>query len=110
MQKDPVDRGRCRFVRRGAEKFSAMDVVFDTVGGDTLQRSWGVLTPGGRMITIAADSEVTTDDRVKQAYFFLEANPEELTQIGKLLESGSLKTVVDVVLPPLERLPRTLRK
>src|SRR5262245_44348145 len=39
-----------------------IDVVFDTVGGDTLQRSWAVLKPGGRMITIAADSEYTTDD------------------------------------------------
>jgi NADPH:quinone reductase-like Zn-dependent oxidoreductase len=24
-----------------------IDVVFDTVGGDTLDRSWGVLKPGG---------------------------------------------------------------
>src|SRR5207244_2617740 len=44
-----------------------MDVIFDTVGGETLRRSWAVLKPGGRMITIAADSETTTDDRVKQA-------------------------------------------
>ena len=45
---------------RFEEHVSGMDVVFDTVGGDTLQRSWGVLKPGGRMITIAADSEATT--------------------------------------------------
>ena len=59
-----------------------MDVVFDTVGGKTLQRSWAVLKPGGRMITIAADSETTTDDRVKQAFFIVEPNREQLTQIG----------------------------
>ena len=49
-----------------------MDVAFDTVGGETLQRSWGVLKPGGRMITIAAASETTTDNRVKQAFFIVE--------------------------------------
>ena len=76
-----------------------MDVVFDTVGGDTLQRSWGVLKPGGRMITIAAESETTTDDRVKQAFFIVEANREQLTQIGDLLEAGNLHPVVDAVLP-----------
>ena len=52
------------------ESVSGMDIVFDTVGGETLEHSWGVLKPGGRMITIAADSETTTDDRVKQAFFY----------------------------------------
>ncbi len=76
-----------------------MDVVFDTVGGDTLQRSWGVLKPGGRMVTIAADSETSTDERVKQAFFIVEPNHEQLTRIGDLLEAGDLQTVVDAALP-----------
>lgn len=45
-----------------------VDVVFDGVGGDTLERSWNVLNPGGRMITIAADSEGTVDQRIKDAF------------------------------------------
>ena len=28
-----------------------IDVVFDAVGGETLQRSWNVLKKGGRMVT-----------------------------------------------------------
>ena len=72
-----------------------MDVVFDTVGGETLQRSWGVLKPGGRMITIAADSEATTDDRVKQAFFIVEPNREQLSRIGHMLDVGDLRMVVD---------------
>jgi NADPH:quinone reductase-like Zn-dependent oxidoreductase len=76
-----------------------MDVIFDTVGGETLQRSWAVLKPGGRMITIAADSEYTADDRVKQAFFIVEPNHEQLTQVGSLLEAGDLQSVVDAVLP-----------
>jgi len=84
---------------RFEEKLSKIDVVFDTVGGETLQRSWGVLKPGGRMITIAAENEATTDERVKQAFFIVEPNHEQLTRIGKLLETGRLQTVVDAVLP-----------
>src|SRR5262245_57522163 len=81
------------------EKLSEIDVAFDTVGGETLQRSWGVLKPGGRMITIAAENELTADDRTKQAFFIVEPNHEQLTRIGKLLETGRLQTVVDAVLP-----------
>jgi NADPH:quinone reductase-like Zn-dependent oxidoreductase len=84
---------------RFEESVPAMDVVFDTVGGETLQRSWSVLKPGGRMITIAADSETTTDNRVKQAFFIVEPNHEQLIRIGDLLESGDLHPVVDSVLP-----------
>src|SRR4029450_3313902 len=76
-----------------------MDVGFDTVADETLQRSWGVLKPGGRMITIAADSETTTDDRVKQAFFIGEPNREQLSRIGHMLDAGDLRMVVDAVLP-----------
>ena len=90
-----IDYHRVRF----EEKVSEMDVVFDTVGGETLQRSWSVVRPGGRTITIAADSEATTDDRVKQAFFIVEPNREQLIRIGDLLDAGHLLTVVDAVLP-----------
>jgi len=84
---------------RFEDNVQELDVIFDTVCGETLQRSWVVLKPGGRMITIAADSEYTTDDRVKQAFFIVEPNHTQLTQIGSLLEAGDLRPVVDAVLP-----------
>jgi hypothetical protein len=51
------------------------------------------------MITIAADSEATTDDRVKQAFFIVEPNREQLSRIGHMLDVGDLRMVVDAVLP-----------
>lgn len=45
------------------------DVVFDTVGGETLERSWGVLKPNGRMVTIASGGEVSSEGRIKDAFF-----------------------------------------
>jgi len=84
---------------RFEEAVSGMDVVFDTVGGETLRRSWRVLKPAGRMVTIAADSETTSDGRVKEAFFIVEANHAQLSQISELLDAGKLHPVVDAVLP-----------
>jgi NADPH:quinone reductase-like Zn-dependent oxidoreductase len=70
----------------------------DTVGGDTLQRSWGTLGPGGRMITIT-EGESAAEARVKDAFFIVEPNHDQLTRIGDLLQAGDLRPVVDVVVP-----------
>jgi NADPH:quinone reductase-like Zn-dependent oxidoreductase len=76
-----------------------VDVVFDTVGGDTLDRSWGVLKPGGRLITVVSTAESSTDDRVKKAFFIVEPNQEQLTEVARRIAQGQLKTVVDAVIP-----------
>jgi NADPH:quinone reductase-like Zn-dependent oxidoreductase len=72
-----------------------VDVVFDTVGGDTLRRSSDVLKPGGRLVTIAADSEGTNDEWVKQAFFIVEANQQQLMEVSALLDAGKLRVFVD---------------
>jgi NADPH:quinone reductase-like Zn-dependent oxidoreductase len=76
-----------------------VDVVFDTVGGDTLERSWGVLKPGGRMITIAADSEGTADRRIKEAFFIVEPNQKQLAEAAQQLDSGQLRAFVKTTVP-----------
>jgi NADPH:quinone reductase-like Zn-dependent oxidoreductase len=84
---------------RFEEEVRNLDVVFDTVGGDTLNRSWSVLKPGGRMVTIAADSEATTDQRVKDAFFIVEPNQKQLVEVAKLLDAGKLQTFVKATIP-----------
>jgi NADPH:quinone reductase-like Zn-dependent oxidoreductase len=54
------------------------------------------------MVTIAANSEATSDDRVKQAFFIVEPNHEQLTGIGDMLEAGALLAVVEGVLPLIQ--------
>jgi NADPH:quinone reductase-like Zn-dependent oxidoreductase len=81
------------------DQVDEMDVVFDGVGGETLKRSWGVLKKGGRMVTIAADSEGTKDQRVKDAFFIVESNPKQLAEIGGLLDAGKMKVFVDMEIP-----------
>jgi NADPH:quinone reductase-like Zn-dependent oxidoreductase len=75
------------------------DVVFDAVGGDTLERSWGVLKAGGRMITIAADSEGTADQRVKDAFFIVEPNQKQLVEIAEQFDAGHLRAFVKTTVP-----------
>ncbi len=86
-----------------ADDFTAMvrdvDVVFDTVGGDTRQRSQAVLKPGGTLISIAADGEVTTDPVARAAYFIVEPNQQQLVEVAARIDSGSLKTFVKAAVP-----------
>jgi NADPH:quinone reductase-like Zn-dependent oxidoreductase len=84
---------------RFEEEVQNLDVVFDTVGGDTLNRSWSVLKPGGRVVTIAADSEATIDQRVKDAFFIVAPNQKQLVEVAKLLDAGKLKTFVKATIP-----------
>jgi NADPH:quinone reductase-like Zn-dependent oxidoreductase len=84
---------------RFEEQVENVDIVFDAVGGETLDRSWHVLKPGGRIATIAADSEATTDQRVKDAFFIVEPNQKQLLETAELLDGGTLKTFVSAVVP-----------
>ncbi|WP_353064574.1 NADP-dependent oxidoreductase [Tunturibacter psychrotolerans] len=76
-----------------------IDVVFDTVGGETRDLSWPILKPEGRMITIAADAETSTDPRAKESFFIVEPSQTQLIEIAKLLDAGSLKTFVSAAVP-----------
>ena len=74
-----------------------LDVVLDTVGGDTRDRSWGILSKGGRLITIAADAERLTQPRVRDAFFIVEPNRVQLIEIARLIDAGVIQPVVGAV-------------
>lgn len=89
-----IDYRESRFEQAGS-----VDVVFDTVGGETLERSWALLNPGGRLVTIAADAESNPDPRVKSAFFIVEEDGEQLATLAKLFDSGELRAFVKAELP-----------
>jgi NADPH:quinone reductase-like Zn-dependent oxidoreductase len=97
------DLGAERVIDYRAERFEEhageVDVVFDAVGGETLQRSWAVLKPGGRLVTVASGSSEATDARTKAAFFIVEPQQEQLTEIASLFDRGALRTCVDAVVP-----------
>jgi NADPH:quinone reductase-like Zn-dependent oxidoreductase len=77
----------------------AVDVVFDTVGGETRERSRTILSRDGRLVSIATDGEVTTNPEVRKAYFIVEPNREQLNQVVAMLCDGRLRTFTKAVLP-----------
>lgn len=90
-----IDYEATRFEKEARD----VDVVFDAVGGETLERSWGVLEPGGRMITIASGGEGSDDQRTKDAFFIVEPNQKELAAIAGQLDAGRLKAFVKTTFP-----------
>ena len=84
---------------RFEERVHGVDAVFDTVGGDTLRRSWNVLKPGGRLVTIAASEEDTQDERTREAFFIVEPRRAELEEIARLIDSGQVRPVVGAEFP-----------
>jgi NADPH:quinone reductase-like Zn-dependent oxidoreductase len=79
-----------------------VDVVFDTAGGDTLQRSWQVVRPGGALVSVVSPrpsfAEAEAHD-VRPFWFVVEPNREQLIQIGALLDAGKLRPIIETVLP-----------
>jgi NADPH:quinone reductase-like Zn-dependent oxidoreductase len=76
-----------------------IDVVFDCVGGETLKRSWQVLTRSGRLVTIAAQSEGVTEQRIRDAFMLVRADGTQLKQIANLIDSGELRVFVEEAFP-----------
>ena len=74
-----------------------VDVVLDTIGGNTRDRSWGILRKGGQLVTIAADSEGLKEQRVRDAFFIVEPNRNQLVNIAHLIDTGVLRPVVGAV-------------
>jgi NADPH:quinone reductase-like Zn-dependent oxidoreductase len=72
-----------------------VDVVFDGVGGETLARSWGVLKPDGRLVTISSGEP--PDDRTRAAFFIVEPNRKQLDEISRLIEAGTFRPIVGSV-------------
>jgi NADPH:quinone reductase-like Zn-dependent oxidoreductase len=96
--------GADEFIDYRAQRFEDfardIDVVFDCVGGEIFDRSFRVLKPAGRVITIAASAEAeAADKRRKQAFFIVEPNQKQLPEVTKLIDAGKLKTFVDAVVP-----------
>jgi len=78
-----------------------VDVVLDAVGGDTVQRSWRVLRRGGAMISVTTliPQDEAREHGARGLFFIVEPNREQLEELAKLIDAGSLKVIVASVQP-----------
>lgn len=99
------------------------DLVLDTVGGDTLDRSLRVLKPGGRVISVAGPPDPAfaremgfnpvirlvmaalsfrirrraRRRRVSYSFLFMRASGDQLREVTALVDKGTIRPVVDRV-------------
>jgi NADPH:quinone reductase-like Zn-dependent oxidoreductase len=78
-----------------------LDVVFDTVGGETQERAFQTLKRGGFLVSTVnpPSAEKAREFGVTVAMVQMMPKPEQLADINQLLESGKLKVRVATVLP-----------
>jgi NADPH:quinone reductase-like Zn-dependent oxidoreductase len=83
---------------------SDYDLVFDMVGGETLNRSFKVLKRGGTLVSIKGQDTDTLapEHDVRFEWFFMEPDGAMLADLGKLIEDGIVKTVIDSTYPMAE--------
>src|SRR2546425_1090902 len=92
-----VDYSSARF----EDVIRGVDAVIDTIGGETLDRSWGVLRPGGVLVTIAGDAPeaIAAQYSVRGVSMLVQPNKAQLVEIAGLIDAGRVRPVVDAVFP-----------
>lgn len=110
------------------EVIKGYDVVFETLGGDNQKRSFGVLKPGGKLVSVVGVPKPEWARRQKLPFFMpwifafmnrdndalgkkfqvswdtvlMEPSGEQLATIGQWVTDGKLKPVIDKVFPLAE--------
>jgi NADPH:quinone reductase-like Zn-dependent oxidoreductase len=107
-QEDPIEVV-CREAAGGG-----VDLILDTVGGDTIERSPYGLRPGGRIVSIVdipqPQSLLEAWNRNAELHFvFTPPRRATLEGLRVLLESGAVRPLIDSVLP-LEQAPAALAR
>lgn len=79
----------------------AVDIVIDTVGGTTQERSFRVLKPGGILVSVVSpvSEETAKKYAVRAVFFYVEVTTARLKHITELFDSGKLLPSVGTVLP-----------
>lgn len=77
------------------------DIVIDTVGGETLDRSFSVLRRGGRLVTIAGTPAEGKADKygVTAKFFLVTSDRAQLTKLAALVDSGRLRVEIAETYP-----------
>ncbi|WP_298908202.1 NADP-dependent oxidoreductase [uncultured Nostoc sp.] len=73
-----------------------VDVVLDTLGGDTQARSYSVVKPGGILVSTAAppNAEKAEERGIRAEMMNMKPSTSLLEEIASLLDSGQVKTIV----------------
>jgi NADPH:quinone reductase-like Zn-dependent oxidoreductase len=89
---DVVDHNSARF----EDELEPVDLVFDTAGGERLERSPAVLRPGGRLVSIATEPpQIDPEQQIEAVHFVVKPERTQLTELAILAGSGDLRPTID---------------
>jgi NADPH:quinone reductase-like Zn-dependent oxidoreductase len=75
-----------------------VDVVFDVVGGEILDRSAALVRAGGTLVTIATPPKVRPEDG-RAVFFVVEPDRVRLADLAQRLRDGRLKPIAGATRP-----------
>jgi NADPH:quinone reductase-like Zn-dependent oxidoreductase len=77
------------------------DVLLNTFGGPVPEESYGLVRPGGRLVTLAEppDQSMTERHAIQGIFFIVASDRDELRRIADLAEQGELRTAIARTLP-----------
>ncbi len=82
-------------------RLSGYDIVFDTLGGDNLRKSYEIMKEGGTVISIVEepDEAFASEKGIKTGFLFLEPSGEQLGELTKRIESGEIRPLTGETFP-----------
>lgn len=87
--------------QRFEEVLDRVDVVLDTIGGDTQARSISLLGAGGRLISVVGnpDADALAAAGAAGGVFMVQPSSAGLTEIARLIDAGTVRVLIDSVFP-----------
>lgn len=89
-------------LKEWAERDGPADIVFDLVGGKTLEDAWYSVKDGGTLISIVEPPDGRKPEGlktkvVKNEFFIMTPDGQQLAEVSRLLNEGKCEAVVDSV-------------
>jgi len=94
---EPIDYTQQRF----EDVARNIDIVLDTLGDETQERSWLVLKKGGNLVSLVQppSEEKAKELGVRAALLSAQPNGAQLAEIAKIIDSGKLAPTIDRIIP-----------
>lgn len=80
------------------ESVAPVDLVLDTIGGDTLESSFDAVAPGGKIASIV-DGGVAGKNGIDALFVLVHPDSTQLTEITRLIDEGKVKPLISEILP-----------
>ena len=85
------------YTKEDFSELKDIDVVFDTIGGETQANSWKTLKKGGRLVSITEnpDEAIAAEHDVTALFCFVQPNSDQLKLLAEFADAGQLKVSID---------------